>query len=288
MSYRNISSNFWTDGKVDEDFTPEDKYFYLYLLTNPHTNICGCYEISLKQMSQETGYNTDTVIRLIKRMEEVHKVVKHSASNKEMLIVNWSKYNWAVSDKLIKAVESTAAHIKTSSFKNFVYEQIELKRNEKKERTKERITETVTVSETVSETVSDTDTVSDVSIGYTYPIDTVSEKSKPMKPSPNQIISLYNEVCADLPKARNQISANRRKAIIARLSTYSLEEFHSLFTKAQASDFLKGKNDRNWRADFDWLMKDANFCKVLEGKYDNKDNSKPVFDPWAKAREEGF
>ena len=55
--YRNISINFWTDSKIDDDFTPEDKYFYLYLLTNPHTNICGCYEISMKQMERETGYN---------------------------------------------------------------------------------------------------------------------------------------------------------------------------------------------------------------------------------------
>ena len=40
--FRTISNSFWTDSKVDDTFTPEDKYFYLYLLTNPHTNICGC------------------------------------------------------------------------------------------------------------------------------------------------------------------------------------------------------------------------------------------------------
>ena len=63
--FRTISNSFWTDSKVDDTFTPEDKDFYLYLLTNPHTNICGCYEISNKQMSRETGYNEDTIKRLI-------------------------------------------------------------------------------------------------------------------------------------------------------------------------------------------------------------------------------
>ena len=62
---------------MDEDFTPEDKYFYLYLLTNPHTNICGCYEIGFKQMAKDTGYNEETVRRLINRLETVHDVIRY-------------------------------------------------------------------------------------------------------------------------------------------------------------------------------------------------------------------
>ena len=37
--YRSVHLSFWTDNKVEDDFTPEDKYFYIYLLTNPQTNI---------------------------------------------------------------------------------------------------------------------------------------------------------------------------------------------------------------------------------------------------------
>ena len=46
--YRNLHISFWTDNKVEDDFTPEDKYFYAYLLTNPQTNICGCYGVIQK------------------------------------------------------------------------------------------------------------------------------------------------------------------------------------------------------------------------------------------------
>ena len=53
--YRNVHLSFWTDNKVEDDFTPEDKYFYMYLLTNPQTNICGCYEVSYSQMTRQTG-----------------------------------------------------------------------------------------------------------------------------------------------------------------------------------------------------------------------------------------
>ena len=33
---------------------------------------------------------------------------------------------------------------------------------------------------------------------------------------------------------------------------------------------MKGDNSKNWTADFDWIIKASNMCKVLEGKYDNK------------------
>ena len=45
------------------------------------------------------------------------------------------------------------------------------------------------------------------------------------------------------------------------------------FEKAEASEFLKGENDRAWTADFDWLIRPTNMSKVLEGKYDG--SSKP-------------
>lgn len=118
--FRTISNSFWTDSKVDDTFTPEDKYFYLYLLTNPHTNICGCYEISNKQMSRETGYNEDTIKRLIDRFEKFHDVIRYNPDTKEMLILNWHKYNWTKSDKLKAAVEKVASHIKCQEYAGYI------------------------------------------------------------------------------------------------------------------------------------------------------------------------
>ena len=61
-----------------------------------------------------------------------------------------------------------------------------------------------------------------------------------------------------------------RDTIKARLKTYSVADFQTMFEKAEASDFLKGKNNRNWSANFDWMIKDANMTKILEGNYDNR------------------
>ena len=87
--YRNVRLSFWSDNKVIDEFTPEDKYFYLYLLTNPQTNLCGCYEISYKSMSEDTGYNKDTCPRLFKRFDEVDNVIKFNESRKEILVLKW-------------------------------------------------------------------------------------------------------------------------------------------------------------------------------------------------------
>ncbi|MBO6143589.1 MAG: hypothetical protein J6O72_09465 [Lachnospira sp.] len=118
--YRNIQMAFWTDIKVVDDFTPEDKFFYLYLLTNPHTNLCGCYEISVKQMADETGYSRDTIEKLLKRFAEVHKVAYYSQDTKELLVINWHKYNWTASEKFRKPLLKEINSVKNNNFKNYL------------------------------------------------------------------------------------------------------------------------------------------------------------------------
>lgn len=85
----------------------------------------------------------------------------------------------------------------------------------------------------------------------------------------NGIKDAYNSLCPSLPSVRT-LSDARKKAIKARLNTYTVEDLHEAFKKAEASDFLKGKNESNWQADFDWILKDANLAKILDGKYDNR------------------
>ena len=67
--FRKLNTSFWQDPLV-LDLTPEEKYFYLYLMTNTKTNQCGIYEIPKKVMEMETGYNSETIDKLIKRFVE--------------------------------------------------------------------------------------------------------------------------------------------------------------------------------------------------------------------------
>ena len=151
--YRNVQLSFWTDNKVEDDFTPEDKYFYLYLLTNPQTNICGCYEVSYSQMTNQTGYNKDTINRLLDRFEKVHNIIRYCKETKEILILNWYKYNWSKSEKTLTGVDAVAKHIKCNEFKEYIFEVIDCIRNDTPYKG-----HTCPIQASVSDT--DTDTVS--------------------------------------------------------------------------------------------------------------------------------
>lgn len=102
-------------------------------------------------------------------------------------------------------------------------------------------------------------------------IDKERDKNKESKEKVTceQVAALYNSICVSYPHVVS-LSEARKKAIRARLKAYSLDDFRTLFTKAEASSFLKGANNRNWSANFDWMIKDANMAKVLDGNYDNR------------------
>lgn len=100
-------------------------------------------------------------------------------------------------------------------------------------------------------------------------IDKEGEREVREKTNYQQIVEMYNSLCPSFPSLRS-LSESRRKAIKARLQTYSLDDFRTVFQKAEQSSFLKGKNNRNWSATFDWMLKDSNFAKILDGNYDDR------------------
>lgn len=93
MPFRLVYTEFWTDPKVIEDMTPEDKYFYLYLLTNPNTNMIGVYQITKKQMAFDLGYSIESVNAILDRFTNFHKLVIYDACTREICIKNYGKYN---------------------------------------------------------------------------------------------------------------------------------------------------------------------------------------------------
>lgn len=85
---RVVDTDFWNDEKV-EQFTPEEKFFWLYLLTNPFTKQLGIYHITKRQMAFHLGYDTDTVSKLLDRFEKKYNLIKYVDS--EIAIFNYLK-----------------------------------------------------------------------------------------------------------------------------------------------------------------------------------------------------
>jgi hypothetical protein len=52
------------------------------------------------------------------------------------------------------------------------------------------------------------------------------------------------------------------------LTSDSLEYWEALFNYIRQSDFLMGNSTgRTFQATFDWIIKESNFSKILEGNY---------------------
>ncbi|ENK1243851.1 DnaD domain protein [Clostridium botulinum] len=117
--YRQLYTEFWKDGFVVE-LEPEEKYFYLYLLTNANTSQCGIYELPKKIIENETGYNRETVDNLIKKFEEYKKII-YSEETKEIIILNWFKYNEPNNINAIKCVNKELKKIKNRNFVKELY-----------------------------------------------------------------------------------------------------------------------------------------------------------------------
>ena len=90
--FRHIQTAFWKDPKIIEDMTPEDRLFFLYILTNPSTTQIGVYNITKKQMAFELGYSIEVINSLVNRFENQHNVIRYNEETREICIINWGKY----------------------------------------------------------------------------------------------------------------------------------------------------------------------------------------------------
>jgi DnaD/phage-associated family protein len=114
--YRHVHVDFWQDAKVVEEMTPEDRYFYIYLLTNPNTTQIGIYQITKKQMAFELGYSIETINKLLDRFEKVHEVIRYNPDTREIAIINWGKYNLVKGGKpILDCVRRELSEVKDKS-----------------------------------------------------------------------------------------------------------------------------------------------------------------------------
>lgn len=271
---RIVDTSFWTDGKVDE-FSPEDKYFMLYLLTNPFTTQLGIYEISIKQAAFQMGYSIDAVKVLIDRFENKYGVVIFSPTTNEIAIKNFLRHSIIkggapVRDCLIKEIKNVKnkdliaqvfLHIKDSETLNGTVKKIIAEYEEKNG-------DLNYSNEKQNDNENDNENDNDNEVSY-------HDTSNVSFPSPSkiidyqQIVDLFNSICVSFSPVCF-LSEAMKEDIKASLTKYTIDDFKQCFKNAEASSFLKGKDKGKWAATFDWLVKDDNIAKVLNGNYADK------------------
>ena len=204
---RVVDTSFWTDDKVLE-FTPEDRYFMLYLLTNPHTTQLGIYSISPKVMAFELGYSVDTVEHLLQRFEGKYNVIKRK--DNEIAIRNYLQYAIMKGGKpVLDCLVKESKNIKHYELLQWIKE---------KNENKASINETVRVF--LSENVrndNDNDNDNEVSYHDTYH-DTYI-----------QIVGMLNETTGSNYKATSKKTQSLIRARL--LDGFTVDDFQAVITK---------------------------------------------------------
>jgi len=288
--YRYVYTEFWTDPKVSEEMTPEDKLFWIYCLTNPAVSQIGVYTITKKAMAYELGYSQESVNSLIDRFENHHKLIRYNSETREIAIKNWGLYNYKKGGKPIcDAIKADLKKVKDLELVRWALNSC-LTSIKADEMNREIVSIMMNflgdvpkelIDDTFHDTSNDTPTLGEQKENENKN-EIQKEKIKEEKEhdvvnSPYQeIVELFNKTCISLPKVI-QLTTPRKQAIDALLAVFNdITTFSMLFDRAQNSSYLTGKNDSGWRADFDFLLKEEKAIKVLEGGYDNFQNTKKV------------
>lgn len=244
--YRQVHTDFWNDSKVSDNFTPEDRYFMLFLLTNPYTNMIGCYEISKKNMGFLMGYSIDTVSSLINRFVNIHHVIEYDEQTKEVLIINWNKFNWINNYKLIPKMVSDLKLVKSESFKKTIHSNLnEFFKKEIK--------------------------IDTVSIPYAYDIDTIThEENKNEKENENKNEKENNnkKIKDVVPDSASVTTKKFVKPSIEDLNQYQKERGSNVSVQGfidyyDSKGWLVGKAPmKDWKAAFrTWIRNSEEFSK---------------------------
>ncbi len=100
---RYISTSFWDDEWV-QGLDPSEKFVYLYLLTNPLTNIAGIYKITIRRITFDTGYNAETVGRILERFKKDGKAI---LVGEYMILPAWPKHQkWEKKDTIREGIDA--------------------------------------------------------------------------------------------------------------------------------------------------------------------------------------
>jgi len=94
---RYISTSFWDDKWIME-LDPSEKLLYLYLLTNPLTNIAGIYKITVKRISFDTGFTPDTIGHIFQKFQKANKA---HLVGEFIILPSWPKHqHWQDRSKI--------------------------------------------------------------------------------------------------------------------------------------------------------------------------------------------
>lgn len=262
---RIVDTSFWNDDKVVELFSPEDKLFMLYLLTNPHTTQLGIYKINKKIMAFELGYSLETIQVLLDRFETKYNMIMYCNETNEIAIKNYLKYSIIKGGKPVEdCLTKEIKQVKNKQLINYVFNNIKGDSN---------INETV--NKIINEYKNDNDNDNEVSYHDSYNdslkektiYDFLQENGFVLAPIHYEIISEWedNELTRYAIKQAVLNNKYNIKYIQSILNAYKRANIKTIQqAKEQEEEFSKNKNYKKENDVPEWMNKNLDNEEVDE------------------------
>lgn len=240
---RSVNTRFWDDSYVI-NLDPIEKLLFLYFLTNPLTNLAGIYEIALRRIAFDTGIDKEMVSKILERFEKDKKIYYRE---NYLILANFYKnqnYNPSMLTNAENYINSLPKSI-ISFIENLEGQPV------------------ASLLPTCGQEEEEEEGESEGEKEGKGKIDTLS------------LLNHWNSFAEELGLAKIKEITNKRLAHVKRRLKEPNFDFIKIIEQVKRSDFLKGKNDRGWKVDFDFIFGSTdNYLKILEGKYEtNRTNN---------------
>lgn len=118
--FKNVHMKFWQNDFI-LGLTAEERYFYIYLITNTMTNQCGIYKFNRRVAELETGFSCEKIEAYLKKFEEYGKIII-SKNSIEIMIVNWFKHNFKANKKMLHSINNELKDVKDKELLKSLYD----------------------------------------------------------------------------------------------------------------------------------------------------------------------
>lgn len=258
--YRPIQISFCQDGFVLR-LSSDEKFFYIYLMTNSKTRQCGIYELPLQIIVTETKFNEKKVKDLIKKFVAFGKI-KYDFENEEVYLLNWVKYNQIANGNVGKCV---IGELQTT--KNIEFALEFLKKLPKINNSKDRNLEIegackglLQKNKPIGSKQSSTET----------PTEEETETKPPTQPQSDleSVQEIWNSFAKQHKLSQIKDLTTDRKAKLRKRLENPLFKLYDILEVIKTNDFLKGGGSTGWKVSFDFIIEnELNYLKILEGNY---------------------
>lgn len=135
--HRYIMTELW-QSRWFKKLNNEAKYLYLYLLTNPKSNLCGVYEIMDEQVQFDTGIkDIHKIFEELQRFNEVVRIEDWCIILRYPTNQKWQT-SWAIADRIASELDELPEDI-LDVVRNYDYQYQPIKTDEAFKLEKERI-----------------------------------------------------------------------------------------------------------------------------------------------------